>query len=188
MSVATASSPQADHLLTAEDLWQHGPAVPGELVKGRFIEMPPTGHPHASVEGNVARELGNFVKQHALGKVMTGEVGIITQRHPDTVRGADVVYISNERLVQAQADGYLDVPPELAIEVVSPNDRWTEIDEKVNEYLACGVQAVWIIDPRTRRVSSYRPPDEMHIYGPDDVIEEPELLPGFALSVRELFE
>nr|WP_256363648.1 Uma2 family endonuclease [Thiohalocapsa sp. ML1] len=99
--------------LTAKDLWQHGPKVSGELVRGRFIEMPPTGHPHASIEANVALELGNFVKQHALGRVMTGEVGIITQYNPDSVRGADVVFISNERLARVQAEGYLDVPPEL---------------------------------------------------------------------------
>ncbi|MBK1632236.1 hypothetical protein CKO31_16120 [Thiohalocapsa halophila] len=188
MSIAAPSPPHADPMLTAEDLWRHGPTAPGELVRGRFIERPPTGHPHASVEGNIARELGSFVKRQALGKVMPGEVGIITQHDPDTVRGADVVYISNERLAQAQPDGYLDVPPELTIEVVSPNDRWAEIDEKVSEYLACGVEAVWIIDPRNRRVTCYRSPDEARIYGQDDVIEEPGVLPGLALAVRELFD
>jgi Uma2 family endonuclease len=188
MSTATASAPEAAPLLTAEELWQHGPTTPGELVRGRFIEMPPTGHPHASVEGNIARELGNFIKQRALGKVMTGEVGIITRHDPDSVRGADVVYISNERLAQAQAEGYLDVPPELVIEVVSPNDRWTEIDEKVTEYLACGVQAVWVVDPRTRRATCYRPPDQVRICGQDAMLEEPDILPGFGLPVRQMFE
>lgn len=79
-------------------------------------------------------------------------------------------------------------PPELTIEVVSPNDRWTEIDERVSEDLACGVEAVWIIDPRNRRVTCYRSPDEARIYGEDDVIEEPGILPGLALAVRELFD
>ena len=188
MSVAAVSSPQNDHLLTAEDLWQHGPSTPGELVRGKFIDMPPTGHPHASVEGNITRELGSFVKQRALGKVMPGEVGIITHRNPDTVRGADVVYISHERLAQAQAQGYLNVPPELVVEVVSPNDGWTDINEKVAEYLACGVNAVWIVDPRTRRVTCYRPPAEVQRYGYEDILTEPDLLPEFALPVRELFD
>ncbi|WP_295882944.1 Uma2 family endonuclease [uncultured Thiohalocapsa sp.] len=188
MSITAPSSPQAESLLTAEDLWRHGPTAPGEIVRGRFIEMPPTGHPLASVEGNIARELGSFVKRQALGKVMPGEVGIITQHDPDTVRGADVVYISNERLARAQPDGYLDVAPELTIEVVSPNDRRTEIDEKVSEYLACGVEAVWIIDPRNRRVTCWRAPGEARTYGQDDVLEEPGILPGFSLAVRELFE
>lgn len=150
--------------------------------------MPPTGHRHGTVEVNVAAELQAFVKQRALGKVMCGEVGIITQRNPDTVRGADVVYISHERLAHAQTDGYLDVAPDLVIEVVSPNDRWTEINEKISEYLDCGVRAVWVIDPRTQRVTCYQPQTEVRLYSEKDVLTAPELLPEFAVPVRQLFE
>jgi Uma2 family endonuclease len=150
--------------------------------------MPPTGHPHGSVEANVAGELRAFVRQHHLGKVMVGEVGIITQRNPDTVRGADVAYVSKERLAHANADGYLDVAPDLVVEVVSPNDRWTDINEKVDEYLACGVRAVWIIDPRTQRITCYQPSSAVRVYGKDDALTEPVILPGFSVLVGELFE
>lgn len=186
MSVATTQSQRDDRPMTAAELWQQGPETPGELVKGRFIAMPPTGHRHGTIEANIGRELGAFVKERGLGTVMSGEVGIITQRDPDTVRGADVAYISNERLSQAQADGYLDVAPELVVEVVSPNDRWTEINEKIGEYLACGVVTVWIIDPRTQRVTSYRRGLEVLVYGSADVLSAPDILPGFALPIREL--
>lgn len=124
------------------------------------MEMSPTGYRHGAVEAAIARQLGNCVEGRRLGTVMSGKVGIITQRNPDTVRGADVAYISNERLARAKAEGYLDVAPELVVEVVSPSDRWSELNEKVNEYLACGVDEVWIVDPRTQRVSSTREPNQ----------------------------
>lgn len=188
MPVATVTPQEAGLLMTAEDLWQLGSTTPGELVRGKFVHMPPTGHPHGTVEANVAAELRAFVKQRRLGKVQSGEVGIITRRNPDTVRGADVVYISNERLAQARGDGYLDIAPELVVEIVSPNDRWTEINEKVAEYLGCGVTAVWLIDPHTRRVTCYHAPAEIRVFGIDDVLSQPDVLPDFALPVRELFE
>ncbi len=131
---------------------------------------------------------GVFVRQHHLGKVMAGEVGIITQRDPDTVRGADVAYVSKERLAHAKTDGYLDVAPDLVVEVVSPHDRWTEINEKLGEYLACGVRAVWIIDPRTQRITCYQPSSAVRVYGKDNTLAEPVILPGFSVPVRELFE
>jgi len=158
------------------------------LVRGRFLDLPPTGPTHGTIEANVAAALQAFVKERALGKVMSGEVGINTQRNPDTVRGADILYISHERLAHAQTDGYLDIAPDLVIEVVSPNDRWSEINEKIGEYLGCGVRAVWIIDPRTQRVTCYHPPTDLRVYGENDVLTAPELLPEFAMAIRKLFE
>jgi Uma2 family endonuclease len=187
MPAATAEAEYAERPITAEELWRLAPQERGELVNGRFIEMPPTGHPHGTVETNVAAELRAFVKARNLGKVMSGEVGIITRRDPDTVRGADVAYISQARLAKAKAKGYLDVPPELVVEVVSPSDRWTDINEKVDEYLARGVDEVWVVDPRTRRVTCYRS-TAMRTYQQEDQLSAPDLLPGFALPVAELFE
>ena len=187
MSAATAQANDVEHPMTAEELWRLAPQERGELVNGRFIEMPPTGRPHGTVETNVAAELRAFVKPRNLGKVMSGEVGIITRRDPDTVRGADVAYISHERLAKAKAKGYLDVPPELVVEVVSPSDRWTDVNEKVDEYLACGVDEVWIVDPRTRRVTCYGSA-AVRTYQPEDTLTAPDVLPGLSLVVATLFE
>jgi Uma2 family endonuclease len=187
MSAATAEAEPAEHPMTAEELWRLAPAQPGELVKGRFIEMPPTGYAHGAVEANITFELGRFVREHSLGKVLSGEVGIITGRAPDTVRGADVAYISHERLAHAKAKGYLDAPPELVVEVVSPSDRWTDINEKVTEYLACGVDEVWIVDQRTRRVSCCRS-TTVRTYQQEDVLSAPDVLPGLSLAVARLFD
>lgn len=187
MTAASAQTQLADPLMTAEDLWRDGPMTPGELVRGRFIEMPPTGRPHGTAEARIARLLGNFVEERRLGTVMTGEVGIITKRNPDTVRGADVAFISNERLANARTEGYLDVAPELVVEVVSPNDRWTDLNEKVSEYLACGVLEVWIVDPRTRQVTC-RGAATARAHAAEDILTASDVLPGLSLSVAALFE
>lgn len=174
--------------MTAEELWGRAQTTPGELVRGRYIEMSPTGYPHGAVEARIARQLGNFVDDNKLGLVLSGEVGIITRRNPDTVRGADVAFISHKRLAGAKAEGYLGVPPELVVEVVSPNDRWTDITEKVDEYLACGVDEIWIVDPRTQCVTCYGSTATVRTYRHDDTLSAPEILPGLCLPVREIFE
>jgi Uma2 family endonuclease len=188
MPSAVAQVKSEEQALTVSDLAEAGLDLPGELVRGHFIPMSPTGSLHAEVESNLAFALKSFVKGKRLGKVMTGEVGIITGRSPDTVRGADVAYISFERLKGATGEGYLDVPPELIAEVVSPSDRWTDINEKLEEYFAIGVAAVWIVDPQERRVYAYRSPTRVEKLGHADVLTIEDLLPGLRIRVGDLFE
>jgi Uma2 family endonuclease len=90
-------------------------------------------------------------------------------------------------LAGAKAEGYLDVPPELVVEVVSPNDRWTDVSEQVDEYLACGVDEVWIVDPRTQCVTGYRSTATVGTHRHDDTLSAPDILPGLSLPVREMF-
>ena len=159
-----------------------------ELVKGELILMSPTGHPHGFYESNIATALNIFVRQYKLGRVLSGEVGIYTARNPDTVRGADVAFISNERLVQAESHSYLDVAPELVVEILSPDDRWSEVQEKLAEYFNIGVQMVWVADPKQRQIHVYHSLTEIDIIGADGQLTAEELLPGFSVSVSELFE
>ena len=173
--------------LTIRDLGAAGFDRPGELVRGRFIPTTPTGHRHAEVESNLTFALKSFLKGRHLGKVLSGEVGIITQRSPDTVRGADVAYVSYERLTDASAEGYLNIAPELVGEVVSPNDRWTGINEKLEEYFAIGVLVVWVVDPRERRVYAYRSPTQLEKLGLEDVLVVDDVLPGLRITVSEIF-
>src|SRR5437763_899023 len=120
MAVETAPA-QTKTLVTGEDLLDMGDIGPSELVEGRVVRMSPTGDEHAAYESNFDEYLKAFVRAHKLGKVRVGEVGIYTHRNPDTVRAADVAFISNERYVQRkQKGGYLDIAPELVVEVMSP--------------------------------------------------------------------
>jgi Uma2 family endonuclease len=127
-----------------------------ELVKGKIIHLMPTGHPHGFYEVNLATSLNIFVRAHQLGRVLGGEVGIYTHRQPDTVRGADVAFISHERLAQVQSKSFLDVYPELIVEVISSDDTWSEVHEKLEEYFAVDVQLIWAVDPRLQKIHIYR--------------------------------
>jgi Uma2 family endonuclease len=174
--------------LTGEELLALGNVGPVELVKGELVEVAPAGHPHSYYEGNVYAALRKFVREHKLGRVLVGEVGIYTSRNPDTVRGADVAYISNERLDQAESQSYLDVGPELIVEILSPNDRWVEVMAKLDEYFAIDVRMVWVVDPQRQQIYVYHSPTDVKRFTADEAISGGEVLLGFEIVVAELFE
>ncbi len=146
-----------------------------ELARGRIVAASPTYHDHGRVELNIASALSGFVKPRRLGQVLTGEVGIFTGRDPDTVRGADVAFTSTERLALVPpAPAFLDVAPDLVVEVLSPSDRPGKLRARLREYFAIGVRLVWAADTVRRTVRVYRSLDDV--------------LPGFRLPVAEAFE
>jgi Uma2 family endonuclease len=176
-----------DILLTGEELFAMGDIGAVELVKGKLIRMTLTGHPHGFIEGNFGMILGAFVYRHKLGRVLVGEVGLYTHRHPDTVRGMDVAFISHERLAKAISESYLDVAPELIVEVKSPGDSWKKIQEKLEEYFAIGVNLVWVADPQHRQVRVYRSPTTVEIFKATDTLSGFDMLPGFRALVADFF-
>lgn len=95
---------------------------------------------------------------------------------------------SFERLAQVQSPGYLDVAPELIVEVLSPDDRWSAVNDKLTEYFDVGVQVVWVADPQWQRVHVYRSLTEIEILTVGDTLTGGDLLPGFSVPVAELFE
>ncbi len=127
MSTVVQTSTQEKKLVTGEELLAMGDIGPCELIEGEIVKMSPTGGPHGNYETNFAFALKTFVRKHKLGRVMTGEVGIYTKRNPDTVRGADVAFVSNERYTKYKKSGYLDVAPELVVEIFSPDDSMSEV-------------------------------------------------------------
>ena len=127
----------AEALMTAQEFGQRpDPGYPEELVQGRIVGMPPPDRRHGYVCLKAGRMVGNFVDEHDLGRVMSNDSGVITERDPDTVRGADVAYYSFARLPKGPLPTvYGPEVPELIVEVRSANDPWHEIFEKVAEYL-----------------------------------------------------
>jgi len=118
-----------------------------------------------------------------------GEVGVYTQRSPDTVRGADVCFISRERYSQRGKErGFLDVAPELVVEVISPSDSKVSVDEKLGEYFAIGVRMVWVADPERKTVRAYRSLQDVRTLGGEDMLRGEDVLPGFCVPVSRLFE
>lgn len=181
-------APAKTRLITGKELATLDNVEPCELVKGRIVLMSPTGDEHGAIEANISAELLAFVRSHKLGKVRAGEVGIYTQRNPDTVRGADVLFISNERYAEKGSGGFLDVAPDLVVEILSPYDRWTDVMQKLREYFAIGVRLVWVVDPQARSVHAYRALTDAREFAADDDLPGDDVLPGFAVAVARLFE
>lgn len=183
-----ASSPTDARPITGEELLERPDWNPCELVEGRIVPMSPTGGEHGRVEGNFYDAIRCFTRPRRLGKVLVGEVGIFTRRNPDTVRGADVAFISNERYERLDSKrGFLRVAPDLVVEVLSPDDRPGEVARKVREYLEAGVRLVWVADPETRTVRAHRSPTDVREFREADSLLGDEVLPGFDVAVAELF-
>jgi Uma2 family endonuclease len=172
-------------ILTGEDLSRLGDIGPCELVEGRIVPMSPTGYLHGKLEGRLTALLVAFADEH--WEVLTGETGIYTRRNPDTVRGADVALISRQRAAQRRSASFLDVAPELVVEILSPDARWSDIMTKLAEYFAVGVQRVWVLDPKLRSLFAYRSLTDVQQFTAEQTLTDEELLPGFALSLARLF-
>ena len=177
-------------LMTAEEFGQRpDPGYPEELVQGRIVGMPPPDRKHGFVCLKAGRILGNFVDEHDLGRVMSNDSGVITERGPDTVRGADVCYYSYARLPKGPlATGYGPEVPELVVEVCSASDRWLEIHEKVAEYLGAGVLMVVVLDPEPQTAHVFAADGPPMMLGPEDELVVPGILEGFRVRVGRFFE
>jgi Uma2 family endonuclease len=150
--------------------------------------MPPPISFHGLVCARFVSILAGFVEQHSLGLVLSNDSGVITERDPDTVRGADVCYYSKAKIHgDLPRDRYLDVVPDLVVEVRSPTDRWQKVLAKVSEYLTAGVIVVVVADPATDSALVYRDEGLPQTFGPNDTLTIPDLLPGFGVPVARLY-
>jgi Uma2 family endonuclease len=161
---------------------------PAELVRGRILRLTPPKVHHGIICSNVGFLLRSFVQPRGLGRVLMNDTGVITQRDPDTVRGPDVAYFSFARLpADWEPNRYADVAPEIAVEVRSPTDRWSQIVSKIGEFLELGTDVGVILDPDSKTAHLYQPDEAPRVLGGDELLEFPTVLPGFSVPVRELF-
>lgn len=184
----TVSPPRAEErLLTAEDLWR----MPRdgrryELVRGKLVEMTPVGPRHGRIALRLARRLDEFVEAHRLGYVMV-ETGFCLACQPDTVRAPDVSFLSVKRLPPEDHEGFVPGAPDLAVEVISPTERDADVQDKVMDYLTHGTQLVWVVRPRQRTVTVYRPDGTVRVLQETDTLEGEAVIPGFTLPLKTLF-
>ena len=180
-------------VFTADDLLQlSGAASDGrryELVDGKLYEMPLPSPRHGKIAGNISFVLQTYVRRHGLGRVMVGGAGFLLSSDPDTVRGPDVAFISYQRFPADQElpFHYADLVPDLAVEVVSPSDTRPYLQQKTEAWLAAGVQAVWVVDPRTRQAAIHRADQDALVLHSDATLEGSPALPGFTCQVADFF-
>ena len=175
---------------TPEDLLAMGAAGKGfELVDGRLVEKNMGGFA-STVASEIVYLLVAHGRRPGLGWVLESEGSY--QCFPDDwkkVRKPDVSFIRRGRLPDERVpDGHIPIPPDLAVEVVSPHDTAYEVSTKVEEYLAAGVPLVWVINPRGRTVHVYCADGTVELLREDAVLTAPELLPDLHCPVAQLFD
>jgi Uma2 family endonuclease len=175
--------------MTADDLL----AMPDddyryELVKGELRKMPPAGSEHGEVAMDLAGPLHQYVKEHNLGKVYAAETGFKLESDPDTVRAPDIAFVSRERVKQTgRPKGFWPGAPDLAVEVVSPGDTVSEVEEKVAEWLAGGASMVWVVSPKLHTVTVYRSLTDIVTLTEKDKLDGADVVPGFQMNMSEIF-
>lgn len=179
-----------ERLLTAEEFGRRPDTDHiEELVRGRVTMSPPPTRDHGFTCIEIGYRLRRYLEERDLGRAFGNDSAIVTQRDPDTVRGADVAYYSYQRLPKDHSlKGYGPEIPELVVEVLSPSERWSNALAKVAEYLNAGVLAVALLDPQARGAHVYRSEAPPVVLGADDSLTFPEILPGFEVVVGRLFE
>jgi Uma2 family endonuclease len=164
-------------LMTAEQFYDftHRPENEGkffELERGEVVEMSRPGKRHGPICANVVRILGNFAVQRKKGYVCSNDTGVVVGRNPDTVRGPDVLFFEDATSAEEVEEKYGTTPPVLAVEVLSPNDTYSRVRDRVKEQVRFGTLLVWVLDPDARNVTVHYPD------GSDRNVRENEELSG----------
>jgi Uma2 family endonuclease len=144
---------------------------------------------HGQICGNAYFLIRSHANASDLGHVLCNDSGVIAERGPDTVRGADVAFYTYALAPKGPLpEGYLPVVPELVVEVVSPSDRWPKVLAKVAEYLVAGVSVVIVLDGERTSAMVFHDDGTTRTLPADDELTLPDLLPGFSVMVRRFFE
>ena len=191
-AVIPSSSPSSPG--TAPVSWrefQGLPEDPGwthELVRGRVVREPRPAPLHARVVTTLAWLLEGHVRV-AGGGVVLVEAGYLLSREPDTIRGPDLSFVPAPRVPPAGYNdpGFWELAPDLAVEVLSPGNRASEVQEKVLEYLDAGSRLVWVVDPRLKTLTVHTPGGDARILMGDAEVTGGEVLPAFAVPLQEIF-
>ncbi|MEZ6130089.1 MAG: Uma2 family endonuclease [Planctomycetaceae bacterium] len=185
MSTVEKQTYTATQLLAMEDEKGY------ELVNGELVERHVSGE-SSHIAVLLIGLLTPFVSKGKLGYLFGADCGFqcfgLTTGDADRVRKPDVSFVATGRITQVDYQaGYVPVVPDLAVEVVSPNDKARELDEKLEEYLQAGVKLVWIVHPKTKTVDVHRPDGSDSRLRADDKLTGEDVIPGFECQVADLF-
>ena len=192
MTTATAirTAPQtASDLLTADDLLRlSSNGVRGELIRGALSETMPAGLRHGQIVVRLVIRLGNFIEPRKLGTLAASDSGVWLERDPDTVREPDIAFFSAAKIpLDADVPGYAEVAPDLVVEIVSPTDRLSAVNDKALMWLRYGIRLVWVVRPEERLIDAHRDGHPVVTLDESDALDGHDVLPGFSCAVREVF-
>src|SRR5258708_1634201 len=173
-------------LLTVETFWTQYADRPYELIEGEVVEVTPSGNLHGLIASRVIAQLRYFVDEHDLGEVYSSETGF--QLSPNTMRAADAAFVKKDKLLRiTEPEKYVPFAPDLAVEVVSPGDTASEVQNKVELYLAAGTSLVWVIFPDLKKVVVYQNTHKSETLSLADTLDGGAVLPGLNIPVSKLF-
>jgi Uma2 family endonuclease len=159
-----------------------------ELVNGEPKRTSPTGHEHGRITIRLTVPLAQHVQSNFFGEVYAAETGFRLKSNPDTVLAPDIAFITRPRVKEVGATrGYWPGAPDLAVEVLSPDERPAQVNNKVSEWLTSGARQVWVVSPKLRTIAVYRSITDATTLSEKDTLEGGDLLPGFRLEVSEVF-
>jgi Uma2 family endonuclease len=177
-------------VVTPEDLLRMGDAGKGyELANGELKEIKMSAR-SSRVGGLVYWKLQEYCETQSPGWAFPPETGFrCFAEEPGQVRKPDAAYIKSDRYsrTEFEEDGWIEVVPDLVVEVVSPNDNAEELQNKIEEWLNAGVKLLWVVYPSTRQILTYRLDGSTTLFRSTDALTAPEVLPGFSCPVADFF-
>jgi Uma2 family endonuclease len=173
--------------ITAEELEQINlPSKRTELVRGQLLVREPAGPWHGMIAARLLGAIISYTQANDLGEVFAAETGFTLFRQPDTVRAPAVAFIRRERVPGPMTRGYWPIAPDLAVEVLSHDDRQGEVREKVVDWLRAGSSLVWIVDPVRRVAHVHRANETTTFIDEDSALSGENVLPGFVLPLKDV--
>ena len=157
-----------------------------ELVRGVLVVREPAGYRHGEVAMNLATAVHTFVRAHRLGSVLAAETGFKLFSNPDTVRAPDVAFIRADRVPSPPPRGFPAMAPDLAVEVLSPDDRPGEVLKKVADWMNAGVLLVWVVDPVRHVARVYRRDGKESQLTARDALDGENVLPGLSIPLADV--
>ena len=177
-------------LLSAQELF----ALPNaeekcELDKGEIHRMALAGGEHGKLSARLARILDEYVETHDLGVVCGAQAGFILRTGPDTFRAPDAAFVASAHLPPTGIPkGYWPFAPDLAVEVIAPEDRFEEMQAKVAKYFSAGTRLVWIVEPATRTIFVYQSIHKVQSLGEDEELSGGDVINGFSCPIKRMFD
>jgi len=159
-----------------------------ELVRGEVRMMSPSGSEHGRIAIRIGWRLAQHVEANELGATFAAETGFLLARDPDTVLAPDVAFVCQRRVDEAgDVTGYWPGPPDFAVEVLSPSDSYSRVEEKALNWLNAGCQMVVVVDPRQKHVTVFESRDNIRVVGYDGALDGGKVVPGWSIAVAEIF-
>lgn len=159
-----------------------------ELIHGEVRELTPASYDHGAVTSRLHIFIGQYVAEAALGELLVAETGFrLDDEQGPVVRAPDIAFVSSERLPKEPPKSFATFAPDLVVETTSPNDKQSEVSEKILWWLSKGVKEAWVADPANKTITLHHPDGRARVYRSDQVIDDSQVLPGLTIALSNVF-